>query len=62
MEELPEIVRHGRSFWDEENGPAVTEYAVLLVLIVFSVFTTLVLIGTFLKNAFTDLSSGISES
>ena len=59
MKKLSDVIRHGGAFWAEEDGPTVTEYAVLLVLIVFSLFTTLALIGTFLKNSFTDLSSGI---
>ena len=51
-----------RGFWADENGPTVTEYAVLLVLIVFSVFTALTLIGAFLKSTFTTVSDGIPGS
>jgi Flp pilus assembly pilin Flp len=51
-----------RGFWVEENGPTVTEYAVLLVLIVFSVFAALTLIGAFLKITFTTVSNGIPGS
>ena len=49
-------------FLAEEDGPTITEYAVLLVLIVFSVFGLLALIGAFLKGTFTNLSNGIPES
>ena len=55
-------VRVRRGFWVEENGPTVTEYAVLLVLIVFSVFAALTLIGAFLKSTFTTVSDGIPGS
>ena len=51
-----------RGFWTDENGPTITEYAVLLVLIVFGVFAALTLIGAFLKSTFTALSDGISGS
>lgn len=52
-------VWEGRSFWAEEKGPTVTEYAVLLALVVFGVFSILTLIGAFLRNSFTSLSNGI---
>ena len=51
-----------RNFWAEENGPTVTEYAVLLALIVFGVFATITLIGAFLRSSFTNLSDGIPGS
>ncbi len=51
-----------RGFWADENGPTITEYAVLFVLIVFSVFASLTLIGAFLKKTFTTVSDGIPGS
>ena len=48
-----------RGFWADENGPTITEYAVLLVLIVFSVFASLTLIGAFLKSTFARLVQSI---
>ena len=62
MKELGRAVRARQRFWAEEDGPTVTEYAVLIVLIVFGVFATLTLIGVFLKSTFTNLSDGIPES
>ena len=59
MNELGRTLRARQGFWADEDGPTITEYAVLFVLIVFGVFTMLILIGTFLKNIFTDLSNGI---
>ncbi len=52
----------GARFWAEENGPTITGCAVLLVLIVFGVFSLLALIGAFVKSSFTNLSTGIPES
>lgn len=51
-----------RGIWADEDGPTITEYAVLLVLIVFGVFTALTLIGAFLKSTFTTVSDGIPGS
>ena len=62
MKELSRAVCEGQKFWAQEFGPTVTEYAVLLALIVFSVFGVLALIGAFLKSSFTDLSNGLPES
>ncbi len=52
----------GARFWAEEDGPTITEYAVLVVLIVFGVFSLLTLIGVFLRGTFTNLSNGIPET
>jgi Flp pilus assembly pilin Flp len=51
-----------RGFWAEETGPTVTEYAVLLFLIVFGVFASIALVGVFIKRSFTTLSSSIPGS
>lgn len=62
MNGIRQVIHGGVGFWAEENGPTITEYAVLLVLVVFGVFTLLTLIGMFLKSSFTSLSSGLPES
>ena len=62
MKELGRAVRARQGFWAEEDGPTVTQYAVLVVLIVFGVFATLAPIGAFLKSSFTNVSDGIPES
>ena len=51
-----------RGFWAEETGPTVTEYAVLLFLIVFGVFAAITLVGVFLKRIFTTLSGSLPGS
>ena len=51
----------GQSLWAEQDGPTVTEYAVLLALIVFGVFGLLVLIGAFLNGTYTDVSDGLPD-
>ena len=52
----------GVSFWAEQEGPTVTEYAVLLALIVFGVFALLTLIGTFVKDTYTTVTNGLPEA
>ena len=54
--------RMGASFWAEQEGPTVTEYAVLLALIVFGVFALLTLIGTFVKDTYTTVTNGLPEA
>ena len=49
-------------FLAEEDGPTITEYAVLLVLVIFGVYGLLTLIGVFLRTTYTNLSNGIPES
>ena len=61
MEMLSSLIRVGRSFCVEESGPTVTEYSVLLALIVFGVFGILTLIGAFLKGTCTDVSDGLPD-
>ena len=51
-----------RGFWAEETGPTVTEYAVLLFLIVFGVFAGITLVGVFSKRSFTTWSGNIPGS
>ena len=62
MNGMHRAAQGGARFWAEEDGPTITEYAVLLVLIVFGVFSLLTLIGVFLRGTFMDLSNGIPES
>ena len=59
MKRRSRVIRKGRSFLVEQEGPTVTEYAVLLVLIVFGVFGVLALIGTLLSNTYSGLSNGL---
>ncbi len=61
MERQRDVTTWFRTFFPEEEGPTVMEYAVLLVLIVLGVFSTLMLIGAFLRNTYLDVSSGIPE-
>ena len=58
MRMLSSVICAGQSFWAKQDGPTVTEYAVLLALIVLGVFATLILIGQFLKGTYTDVSDG----
>ena len=62
MTKLSQAMLRGRSFWAEEQAPTVTEYAVLLALIVFGAFGVVTLIGLFLKSSFTSLSDGIPDN
>ena len=50
-----------RGFGAEEIGPTVTEYAVLLFLIVFGVFAAITLVGAFIKSSFTTVSTSLPE-
>jgi Flp pilus assembly pilin Flp len=61
MKMLSSMIRLGRSFGVKQDGPTVTEYAVLLALIVFGVFGLLVLIGAFLKGTCTEVSDGLPD-
>ena len=53
------LVKKMRSFLRTEDGPTAVEYAVMLALIVFGCFTTIVLIGNKVEAAFTTLESGL---
>ena len=61
MKMLSSMIRAGRCFWTEQDGPTVIEYALLLALIVFGVFGVLTLIGAFLKGTCTDVSEGLPD-
>lgn len=53
------VIRKVRSFFVEQNGPTITEYAVLLALIVVGAFGVLALIGAFLSDTYRGLSDGL---
>ena len=61
MDRRGRLMSRLRTFWTEEDGPTITEYAVLLVLIVFGVFGTLTLIIAFLRNTCTTVYEGLPE-
>jgi len=61
MKWLIRAVHMGASFWAEQEGPTVTEYAVLLALIILGVFTTVILIGEFAKDAYSTVTNGLPE-
>ena len=61
MKSLSRVIRIGARFWVEQEGPTVTEYGVLLALIVFGVFAVVTLIGEFAKDAYTNLTDGLPE-
>ncbi len=62
MRRLRRAVEGGQRFWAQEYGPTVTEYAVLLALIVFGVFGVIALIGAFIRDSFRSVTSGLPES
>jgi len=59
MKKLSRAIRGGQSFLVNQEGPTVTEYSVLLALIVLGVFGVLALIGAFLKDTYTTVSDGL---
>ncbi len=61
MERLRRVVEDEQRFWAQEDGPTVTEYAVLLALIVFGVFGVIALIGAFIRDNFTSVTTGLPE-
>ena len=61
MKRLSQAMRIGARFWVEQEGPTVTEYGVLLALIVLGVFAVVTLIGDFTKDAYTNLTVGLPE-
>ena len=61
MKSLNLAIRMGSRFWVEQEGPTVTEYGVLLVLIVLGTFAVVILIGEFAKDAYTTLTVGLPE-
>ena len=51
----------GASFWADQEGPTVTEYAVLLALIILGVVVSVALIGEFARDAYSTLTKGLPE-
>jgi len=51
----------GASFWADQEGPTVTEYAVLLALIILGVVVSVTLIGEFARDAYSNLTEGLPE-
>ena len=53
------LVRKMRSFLRSEDGPTVTEYAVMLALIIVVCIATITLIGNKVKSVFTNIEGGL---
>ena len=54
------LVKKMRSFLRSEDGPTVTEYALMLVLIIVGCIAAMTLIGSKVKSVFTSLEGGLS--
>ena len=55
------LVKRVSDFLRDEDGPTVTEYAVMLALIVFICFAVITLIGNKVKTAFVTVENGLPE-
>ena len=55
------LVKKTRSFLCREDGPTVTEYAVMLALIIVVCIAAITLIGDKVKTMFTNLESGLPD-
>jgi len=55
------LVNKTQSFLSGEDGPTVTEYAVMLALIIVVCIAAITLIGTKAKTMFTNLESGLPD-
>ena len=53
------LVKKMRSFLRSEDGPTVTEYAVMLALIIVVCVAAITLIGNKVKSVFTNIESGL---
>ncbi len=53
------LVEKTCSFLRSEDGPTVTEYAVMLVLIIFGCFAAIILIGNKAKSVFTNIEGAL---
>lgn len=49
-----------KNLWSEERGQGMTEYGLILALIVIGVITVLVTMGDTLVDKFTDVSNGLN--
>jgi Flp pilus assembly pilin Flp len=61
MKWLIRAAHMGASFWADQEGPTIAEYAVLLALIVLGVFALVTLIGEFAKDAYSTVTNGLPE-
>ena len=55
------LVKRVSDFLRDEDGPTVTEYAVMLALIVLICFAVITLIGNKAKTAFLTVENGLPE-
>ncbi len=53
------IMERCRTFWESEDGPTATEYAVLLALIIVVAIAGITLLGTKVNTVFTNADSVI---
>ncbi len=53
------LVKKMRSFLRSEDGPTVTEYAVMLALIIVVCVAAITLIGNKVKSVFTNIEGGL---
>ena len=53
------LVRKTRNFLSSEDGPTVTEYAVMLALIIVVCIAAVTLIGNKVRSVFTTVDSGL---
>ncbi|MCK4849769.1 MAG: Flp family type IVb pilin [Phycisphaerae bacterium] len=53
------LVKKMRSFLRSEDGPTVTEYAVMLALVIVVCIAGITLIGSKVKSIFTTISGGL---
>jgi len=51
------IVNRAKAFWQSEDGPTATEYAVMLALIIVVVITGVKAVGSKANQTFTDVSA-----
>jgi pilus assembly protein Flp/PilA len=55
------VVAHLRRFWQEEDGPTATEYAILLALIVLVAAATIQSIGERMYNIYENINTVMPE-
>ena len=59
MKWLIRAVHMGASFWADQEGPTVTEYAVMLALIIIVALAAITLLGTKVQTIFTSASTAL---
>ena len=55
------LIRKIRIFFHEQDGPTVTEYAVMLALIIVVCIASITLIGNKVRTMFTNLEGGLPD-